>query len=615
MTDTREKAIDALASIMCPADTCTTPESKAWRESELMPRARAALEAVAQYLVAEGLHQALASPLPAPTPEGDAMAAELLEVNQPRATKSEGLTSAEMGDVRAATIRDLRSKLRDADDRIAKLRTGLVDVINSIGNRSFASPDVSDEFLTGAHTEVRLYGERLRAELTETKAQLDDLVPRCASLKQQRIMLEADVERLKDDVNRAGLQIADERRAHGETLDAKHAELVDVADKLRAARAEVESLREESEAATGWRSSMQADVERLTEELKQDRREHGEMRTAYEHMMAERNANYDEAQAAISRAEKAESITVEQGLTIARVAKERDEQSAIARCDNGELWSDECERERANGRRLARKIVQLEAAVESAGMRVAPDHLERPTLWCKACGRDSGYHGEKCERIAKQVEHLRDEVTRKNERARVMNDALVTIRAEWSAEKARADRAEASLQVVRAGASDVWFWQGAGDTPESLSCPVVMSADTLRDFVAALSRAEQAEGGARELYASCQGFERRLRETEAERRCSHDACEADALPSYCAKHGRETERVVEAARNLFWSPPDADGNRCGLYPSDPKKRALWDALAALDAAGGCAVRRAHVAAPGTAYQGEESVCTCPTSDT
>ena len=40
------------------------------------------------------------------------------------------------------------------------------------------------------------------------------------------------------------------------------------------------------------------------------------------------------------------------------------------------------------------------------------------------------------------------------------------------------------LSVARCSERDgVWFWQGEGDRPESLSCPVVMSADTLREIL------------------------------------------------------------------------------------------------------------------------------------
>lgn len=40
------------------------------------------------------------------------------------------------------------------------------------------------------------------------------------------------------------------------------------------------------------------------------------------------------------------------------------------------------------------------------------------------------------------------------------------------------------LRVAQADREDVWFWQGQDDEPSSLSCPVVMSAETLRALLA-----------------------------------------------------------------------------------------------------------------------------------
>jgi len=55
------------------------------------------------------------------------------------------------------------------------------------------------------------------------------------------------------------------------------------------------------------------------------------------------------------------------------------------------------------------------------------------------------------------------------------------------------DEAERRLRIVNTDIEGVWFWQGDGhDDPVSLACPVVMSADTLREMVA------QAEAHARE---------------------------------------------------------------------------------------------------------------------
>lgn len=47
------------------------------------------------------------------------------------------------------------------------------------------------------------------------------------------------------------------------------------------------------------------------------------------------------------------------------------------------------------------------------------------------------------------------------------------------------------LNIVKTNTEGVWRWQGDGDDPESLSCPVVMSADTLRSFVAEVRRCER----------------------------------------------------------------------------------------------------------------------------
>lgn len=46
-------------------------------------------------------------------------------------------------------------------------------------------------------------------------------------------------------------------------------------------------------------------------------------------------------------------------------------------------------------------------------------------------------------------------------------------------------RAEGALRVARASRDDVWLWEDGGDNdPESLGCPVVMSADTCRELMA-----------------------------------------------------------------------------------------------------------------------------------
>lgn len=73
--------------------------------------------------------------------------------------------------------------------------------------------------------------------------------------------------------------------------------------------------------------------------------------------------------------------------------------------------------------------------------------------------------------------------------------------------KALADAAgyRASLAVVRTPTDGVWFWEGAGDKVDTLSCPVVMRPETLRDLLARAEKAEALAAGkaddARELSA------------------------------------------------------------------------------------------------------------------
>jgi hypothetical protein len=65
------------------------------------------------------------------------------------------------------------------------------------------------------------------------------------------------------------------------------------------------------------------------------------------------------------------------------------------------------------------------------------------------------------------------------------------------------DEARASVRIAHAPSDAVWFWEGSDrDQPESLSCPVVMSAETLRGFVDLRERAEKAELERDEAYAS-----------------------------------------------------------------------------------------------------------------
>ena len=125
---------------------------------------------------------------------------------------------------------------------------------------------------------------------------------------------------------------------------------------------------------------------------------------------------------------------------------------------------------------------------------------------------EAAWHG--CaQRLARETERA-DAAERHVERAMKDGAAAVTgwtkTGKDLEAARARADEAErklsavadlqrstaadlntarAQLRMVSAGPADVWRWQGDGhDDPASLSCPVVMSAETLRELVAARER-------------------------------------------------------------------------------------------------------------------------------
>jgi ribosomal protein L37E len=71
--------------------------------------------------------------------------------------------------------------------------------------------------------------------------------------------------------------------------------------------------------------------------------------------------------------------------------------------------------------------------------------------------------------------------TAENKRLR---ETIGSLRAQLLDEQARTQRLRFELAAARTGVDGVWFWQGDGhDKLESLTCPVVMSAQQLRAFV------------------------------------------------------------------------------------------------------------------------------------
>jgi hypothetical protein len=97
------------------------------------------------------------------------------------------------------------------------------------------------------------------------------------------------------------------------------------------------------------------------------------------------------------------------------------------------------------------------------------------------------------------------------------------------------------LNAVRAHADNVWFWQGDGaDHPQSLSCPVVMTAHTLRTIIARAAAAETQ-------LAECRAAWARVGEVLADEGCSCGEAEgAENHEDACLGH--RIERAWNAVK-------------------------------------------------------------------
>lgn len=73
------------------------------------------------------------------------------------------------------------------------------------------------------------------------------------------------------------------------------------------------------------------------------------------------------------------------------------------------------------------------------------------------------------------------EIAREIVRAR---ERLASCAAELKTALEEAADLRSKLALVQTPRDGVWYWQGGGDHPESLACPVVMNADQARDFAA-----------------------------------------------------------------------------------------------------------------------------------
>jgi len=140
-------------------------------------------------------------------------------------------------------------------------------------------------------------------------------------------------------------------------------------------------------------------------------------------------------------------------------------------------------RERAKA--LVEKIVAEYVALETRaeGLEGRAETAERALAESK----------EREQALRRKFAEMADSGANKALRARVV---------ELEAELVEARR---QLAAVHAGVENVWRWQGDGaDRPESLACPVVMTADTLRGLAA---RVERAERTVRLTTAALMGFD------------------------------------------------------------------------------------------------------------
>ncbi len=114
----------------------------------------------------------------------------------------------------------------------------------------------------------------------------------------------------------------------------------------------------------------------------------------------------------------------------------------------------------------------------------------------------------------------------------------------------------AQLRVVETGTEGVWRWQGDGeDHPESLSCPVVMSAETLRALLARIDARAGADRGTainRSISASAHVVEAR-----------------GALAATPAHHVADVERARGRLLAAEQEQREADAARAALVPPDP----------------------------------------------
>ena len=192
---------------------------------------------------------------------------------------------------------------------------------------------------------------------------------------------------------------------------------------------------------------------------------------------------------------------------------------ALARA--GDALLDDAERERDAQRGRVAELERLYAAERGAVVAFARDTDEAHAALERA-GVPFAVIDERADWAARKIVALRGRVDEQVKEIAGLYEQI--------------DTARAKLRVASAGVEDVWKWAGDGeDHPESMGCPVVMSAETLREFVAATERAEALESRVEEA-------ERKLDDVAALQRTT--AADLDAA--------RAQLRIVQAGREDVW---------------------------------------------------------------
>lgn len=140
----------------------------------------------------------------------------------------------------------------------------------------------------------------------------------------------------------------------------------------------------------------------------------------------------------------------------------------------------------------AGEISKREAAeLEAHKLRARVDELEVEVAKERAAFTGANTAWSRVVVLQEQAQDERDAMRARAEEAERKLAAVAELQRSTAADL---DAARAQLRFVSAGPADVWRWQGDGhDDPASLACPVVMSASTLREFVAARERVGELE--------------------------------------------------------------------------------------------------------------------------